>query len=257
MRRRPPTSERPSPNSIVIDIIVPTRTDAYFRRVVESLLYRGGFRDGQRRIIIGDNGLTERPSHPALQYVDIQRPFNFARAINACAAASDPRHDLLILNDDTRVSSFMFPIWVERALAWGREEGFGLISPRINGGVGNADQTRETPFGTFLQTRKPICFMAAAVSRHVWNQVGPLDERFTGYGCEDADYSRRVVEHGYKLGVAGWFAVEHGINGMVQSGTFQTVFSHEEYSKMGQRALRIYEEKWGPGPQLGAYELAT
>lgn len=240
----------------MIDVIIPTRTDEYFRRVVESLLYKGGFREGRRRIIIGDNGLSQRPAHPALRYVDIERPFNFAKAINICAAASDPTHDLLILNDDTRVETLMFPTVIELAIKWGREEGFGLISPRINGGVGNEDQRRQTPIGTILQTFKPICFMAAAVSRHVWNQVGPLDERFTGYGFEDADYSRRVVELGYKLGVAGWCSVEHGINGMVQSGTFQRVFSHEQYSQMGQRALRIFTEKWGAGPQLGEYECA-
>lgn len=241
----------------MLDILIPTRTDAYFRRIVEALLYRGGFADGHRRIIIGDNGLSQRPEHPALHYVDVARPFNFAVAINRCAAASDPTHDLLILNDDTMVNSFMFPVWVEMAIKWGMEEGYGLISPKIDGGVGNDDQRRTTKFPKFHQTYKPICFMAAAVSRHVWNQVGPLDEQFTGYGFEDADYSRRVVEHGYKLGVAGWFAVEHGVNGMAQSGTFQKVFDHATYSEMGQRALRIFERKWGKGPQLGAYECQS
>lgn len=238
----------------MLDVLIPTRTDAYFRRVVESLLYKGGFANGQRRIIIGDNGLSARPAHPALRYVDVGSPFNFSVAINRCAAASDPRHDLLILNDDTLVTEFMFPVKVELALEWGMEQGFGLISPRINGGVGNDDQRRTTTIGKFHQTYKPICFMAAAITRHVWNQVGRLDEQFTGYGFEDADYSRRVVETGYRLGVAGWFSVDHGINGMVQSGTFQKVFDHATYSAMGQRALRIFTTKWGHGPQLGTYE---
>lgn len=238
----------------MIDILIPTRTDEYFRRCVEALLYRGGFREGKRRIIIGDNGLSERPEHPALHYVDVPRPFNFAGAINRCAAASDPTHDLLILNDDTITHEFMFPIRVECAIRWGREEGFGLISPRIEGGVGNEDQRRQSSLGKFIQTFKPICFMAAAISRHVWNQVGQLDERFIGYGFDDADYSRRVVGLGYKLGVAGWFEVEHGLNGMVQSATYRTVHGDAEYAHMGQRAATIFREKWGDGPQLGSYE---
>lgn len=239
----------------MLDVLIPTRTDVYFGRVLDALLYHGGFGKGSsRRIIVGDNGLTERPAHPAVVYVDVPQPFNFARAINLCAAAAHPQHDLFVLNDDTLPTSFYFPVWVEHAIKWGMEQGYGLISPRIDGGVGNDDQRRETPLGTLLQTYRPICFIAAAIPRHVWNQVGPMDERFDGYGFEDCDMSRRVVEAGYRLGVAGWFAVEHGINGMVQGGTFQRIFNHDTYAEMGQRALRTFTAKWGRGLQLGDYE---
>jgi len=239
----------------VISVLIPSRTDAYLIRVLEALLYHGGFGVGsQRRIIVGDNGLAERPAHPSIVYVDVPQPFNFSQAINFCAAAAPSQHDLFILNDDALPTSFYFPVWVEHAIKWGMEQGFGLTGPRIEGGVGNDDQRQTTRLGTFLQTYKPICFMAAAIPRHVWDQIGPMDERYTGYGFDDADYCRRVVEAGYRLGVAGWFSVEHGINGMPQSGTFQRIYGHDTYSEMGQRAMRIFTDKWGSGPQLGDYE---
>jgi len=238
----------------VISVLIPSRTDAYLARALESLFWYGGFQGTGRRIIVGDNGLAERDPHPAIVYVDVPRPFNFARAINLCAAAADPTHDLLILNDDAHPLDFYFPVAIECALKWGREEGYGLLSPRIEGGVGNDDQRMKTPIGTIKQTFRSICFMAAAIPRHVWNEIGPLDERFDGYGCDDLDYSRRVVEAGYKLGVAGWTAVEHGFHDRIQSGTFLKVYGQQTYAEMGQRALKIFFDKWGEGPQLGEYE---
>lgn len=238
----------------MIDVLIPSRTDAYLARALDSLFWHGGFQGTGRRIIVGDNGLQERDPHPTITYVDIARPFNFARAINTCAAAADPTHDLLVLNDDAHPVSFAFPWAIECAIKWGREEGYGLLSPRIEGGVGNDDQRTTTPIGTIRQTYRSICFMAAVIPRHVWNQIGPLDERFDQYGCDDLDYSRRVVEAGYKLGVAGWVAVEHGFKDQVQSGTYLREFDHQTYTNMGQRALRIFFEKWGEGPQLGKYE---
>lgn len=237
----------------MISVLIPSRTDAYLARALDSLFWHGGFQGTGRRIIVGDNGLTERPAHPSIVYVDVPQPFNFSGAINRCAAAAPPMHDLFILNDDAHPTSFYFPVSLECGLRWGMEQGFGLIGPRIIGGVGNEDQQQHTPIGTFLQTYRPVCFMAAAIPRHVWNQIGPMDERYTGYGCDDADYCRRVVDAGYKLGIAGWCSVEHGVPGLVQSGTFRRIFRDEEYSTMGQRAMRIFEDKWGKGPQLGEY----
>lgn len=238
----------------MLDVLIPTRTDAYLDRALEALFWHGGFQGTGRRIIVGDNGLAERPQHPTLVYVDVPRPFNFAQAINLCAAAAHPQHDLFILNDDAHPLDFYFPVQMECAIKWGIEAGYGLISPRIEGGVGNDDQRRSTPIGTFVQTYRAICFMAAAIPRVVWNEIGGLDERFDAYGCDDLDYSRRVVEAGYKLGVAGWVSVEHGFKDRVQSGTYLQVYDHQTWAQMGQRALKIFFSKWGEGPQLGSYE---
>ncbi len=190
----------------MLDVLIPSRTDTYLARALDSLFWHGGFQGTGRRIIVGDNGLEAREEHPTVTYVDIPRPFNFARAINLCAAAADPTHDLFVLNDDAHPLDFYFPVGVECAIRWGLEEGYGLLSPRIEGGVGNEDQRMKTPIGTIHPTYTTICFMAAIIPRVIWNKIGLMDERFTGYGCEDADYCRRVVEAGYKLGVAGWWA---------------------------------------------------
>lgn len=238
----------------MIDVLIPSRTVEYLDRALNSLFWHGGFQGTGRRIIVGDNGLVAREEHPTITYVDVPQPFNFARAINLCAAAADPTHDLVVLNDDAHPLDFQFPVSVECAIKWGRDEGYGLLSARIEGGVGNDDQRRKTPIGTIFQTYRSICFMAAIIPRHVWNQIGPLDERFDQYGCDDLDYSRRVVEAGYKLGVVGWTAVEHGFHGQVQSGTYLRQFGHDTYAYMGQRALQIFHDKWGSGPQLGRYE---
>src|SRR5438445_36109 len=69
----------------------------------------------------------------------------------------------------------------------------------------------------------------------------------------NADYSRREVEAGHRLSSAWRFTVEHEINRMVQSGTFQRVFNHDTYSEMAAGAADIRGEV-GEGTQLGRYE---
>jgi GT2 family glycosyltransferase len=121
--------------------------------------------------------------------------------------------------------------------------------------VGNPDQARWAPPGEYFTTRTTLCFIAVVIPRRVWDEAGPMDERFTAYGCDDADAGRRVVEAGYQLGVMGWLAVRHGIpeEGIAAHGTYRQRYKLAEHARLGQEALRIFADKWGGGPQLGAY----
>lgn len=239
----------------MIDLVILSRTDEYLERLAKSL-YPSPFRWTSRRIIVGDNGLSRefRRTWSSFKYVNIPDPFNFASAVNRCVQATHPDHDLVIMNDDTKVVDWLFPFEIESSLSLARLKHIGLYSPRILGGVGNSDQRRESKPGQFIRTQTSICFICAVIPRHVWTEIGELDERYQGYGFEDADYSRRVVDAGYNLGVAGWIELEHGFGEFAHSSTFQRVFDKDTYANMGQVAMKTFERKWGRGPQLGDYE---
>lgn len=236
-------------------MVVLSRTDEYLERLAVSL-WPSPFRWQKRRIIVGDNGLSAafRRRWPHFRYVSIPDPFNFAGAVNRCVAQSWPDRDLVVINDDTRIVDWLFPFAIESAIETARRERIGLFSPQILGGVGNGDQRLESEPGIFIKTLIPICFVCAVIPREVWTTVGELDESFRGYGFEDADFSRRVVEAGYRLGVAGWIQVEHGFGDFPHSSTFRRVYDDATYAEMGQRSLTRFTEKWGRGPQLGHYE---
>ena len=55
-----------------------------------------------------------------------------------------------------------------------------------------------------------LVFICVFLPRELREAAGPLDERFTGYGFEDDDYSRRVLRAGYPLSVFDGCVVEHG-----------------------------------------------
>lgn len=239
----------------MINVVIPTKTDEYLDTLLSSLISANSYQfleynDGHQ-IVVGDNGLSKpcRNSYGRIRFVDIENPFIFSKAINKCIERTDVYSDIMIFNDDVEIVSRKLFDKVERLLEDPDFKDYGLISLHIlPGGAGNKDQCNEVPEDSIIETRNPVCFIAAVIRRDVWNTVGKLDERFTGYGFEDTDYSRRVVEAGWKLGVTGAGSVRHK-----SSGTFKPMYGPSKHREMFYEAERIFIDKWGEGPQLGRY----
>lgn len=245
----------------MISIVIPSRTDAFLNRALTSIerSQPGAVVGGAWHIVVGDNGLSEatRAAYPKVRFVPVPDPFVFARSINLCVAQAGEDDDLLILNDDTEVLSPNFLVELEKALAQKSNWSYGILSPEIVGGVGNPDQMwKGTDRVGVTKTGITICFLAAVVRRELWESIGPLDERFTGYGCEDSDQCRRAVEDGWSLGVIGGIRVAHGVEalGLTMGGTFASRYGPVEHTRLSEKARAIFEAKWGPGPELGSYQ---
>lgn len=174
----------------MLAIIILSKTDAYINRLLASMEKSQFDFIKKASVIVGDNGLSEatRTLHHKVKYITIPEPFVFAKAVNLCVAAAPKKSDILVMNDDTEIMTPKFVDKLEAALADPRSEPYGVLSPKITGGAGNTDMMKEIAEGDFVQTQKPVCFIAALIRRKVWNQVGGLDERYTGYGWEDTDY---------------------------------------------------------------------
>lgn len=244
----------------MIAILTPSKTDTYIDRLVASLdrSEPNLKRPTRYRLIVGDNGLTEacRARHPTVEFVNVPRPFVFSKAVNLCAEKA-AGCDLLVMNDDAAMASGGAIKVLEDVARRVTSPTFGILSARIDGGAGNEDQMQIVPPGEIRLTRKCVCFIAALIPAHIWSQIGPLDERFEGYGWEDTDYCRRVVEAGYSLGIIGAVVATHGYRDMAISGTFRPTFGLEKQTQLYHQNRELFEAKWGDGPQLGVYGSQT
>jgi GT2 family glycosyltransferase len=84
-----------------------------------------------------------------------------------------------------------------------------------------------------------LAMFCVALRRSVFEEVGPLDERF-GIGMfEDDDYTRRVRESGYKVACTRDSFIHHF--GRASFGKLDA----RVYRELFERNRRLYEEKWG------------
>lgn len=238
----------------MLTIIIPSRTDRLLTNLLTSLGESSPAAPYQ--LLVADNGLSKemRSSFTAAQYISIRDPFCFARAVNACARVASPTNDLVIMNDDVIIESRYFIERVQAALKAGKRQGYGILSPVTRGGVGNADQAWELSQKEVRTTYGTICFITAIIPRYIWNTVGDLDERFAGmYGMEDVDYSRRVTEAGFRLGVSGAGVIRHGDGVNPFSSTFRDRYGTKKLANMSADAGRVFTRKWGAGHRMGTY----
>lgn len=234
-----------------VAVLIPSRTDEYLDRCLKSLHDEqpGSLLDAP--VIVGDNGISPhcRTSWEqfGVTFVDVRRPFVFAQAINTCAANAPLNADLLILNDDTTMVTRDWLTILQGLLDDTRStylERYGMLSLMIDGGVGNEDQkVRSRPL-LVQESPRVICFVAVVVPRAVWDVVGPLDERFTGYGYDDNDYNIRVRRAGFKCGVLGAVTVTHGVAGYAHSSTYAKVHGPAGWDSLYNLNREIFGAKY-------------
>lgn len=159
------------------------------------------------RLILVDQATTTPEAKAVLAsakergHIVFRAPENrsFSNGNNLGAGLGDAKF-LVFLNDDALVTEN----WDGALIQDCSEKGVGLVGARSNfaGGV-QADMRfkGEPPY---------LVFVCVALRREVWNAVGPMDEEnFTGFSCEDLDYSWRVQKAGYKLKVSDACYVLH------------------------------------------------
>ena len=158
---------------------------------------------------------------------------------------------LVLLNNDTYVT----PGWARTLFRHlQRDTTIGLIGPVTNN-IGNeariqiAYESMDQMIGvsqahvrqrlgqTFpLHTAAFFCVM---FSRHVYEQVGPLDEVFGRGFFEDDDYCRRIEQIGLRIACAEDVFIHHHL-----SASFSKLRSADRQALFDQNKL-IYEKKWG------------
>lgn len=163
-------------------------------------------------IIVVDDGARPKaePHLPGLTWVAGAKPFVFSRNANLgiTAAASD----VILLNDDALLlTAGGFTRLIEQAQTTAN---VGVCSAAVQGLVGNPRQLRVLPTnprpanGVRFEPQH-LAFVSVFLPWAVYQHVGPLDERFIGYGFDDNDYCERVKAAGYRLGIWDGCVVDH------------------------------------------------
>jgi GT2 family glycosyltransferase len=182
-------------------------------RASDIIVVDDGARAGLAQPVWQDHPLERR--FPDVQWVDGIKPFVYARNINVGIAAAG-REDVLLMGDDVRfITGSLWDLAREASVA-----GLGACSAGVVGTVCNPNQHpvycrcergggRMHVHPDIRPELRMLAFVCVYIPRRTLDQIGPLDERFAGYGYDDNDYCRRIVEAGGKLGVSDAAVVEH------------------------------------------------
>ena len=168
------------------------------------------------RIIVVDDGALAGIRVPEvsrdwlpLARVEGVKPFCYARNINLGIAAAGT-DDVILLNDDALLTTPMgfTRLWQQAK----KRPQYGIIAPACNN-VGNPLQNLVPELAgndAVRDERRTLCFTCVLIPRRVLEIVGPLDERFVDYGMDDDDYSLRVRNAGFRLGIFDGCYMDHG-----------------------------------------------
>ncbi len=192
-------------------------------------------------IIVVDDGIENFTERMA-QVIDVHRivgirPFVFARNANlGLRYAFDMLEDdhAILLNDDALLKTRQgFTRLIEQHRS---RPHFGIVSAATNY-VGNKNQMQRDGQNIRREERM-LCFVCVSISRLLFRAIGPLDERFVGYGFEDDDYSKRARLANYRLGVFDPCFVDHAhLRSTFRGAQYPTqAFNHNR---------QLYEAKYG------------
>jgi hypothetical protein len=173
---------------------------------------------------------------PLLTWVNGEKPFQFSRNANiGMRAAGDA--DVILCCDDAILQT-------SRGFSWMQQEGrhVGVTSASIKGVVANDNQKVAPKFthGHMRPELDHLCFICVLIPSRTLRLVGEMDERFTGYGYEDNDYSRRVREEHGSLWVFSGCVVEHES----QPSVWRT---DRDITPLLEHNRKLYLDKWGQG----------
>jgi len=183
-----------------LSVIIPSKSDSNLYACIDAVRRF----DPLVRVIVIDDGLALSLVGPEVRFIRGDKPFVYSRNVNLGIQAAG-RDDVILLNDDALLRTPGGLSLLQNAARENPE--LGLVASTCNN-VGNPAQwpqdvgLREDP--------RMVCFVCVLIPRRTIDKVGLLDERYTGYGVEDDDYSLRVRNAGLKIGIHDGCYVDHG-----------------------------------------------
>ncbi|WP_271810133.1 glycosyltransferase [Clostridium beijerinckii] len=206
-------------------IIILTYNNIDYNRIcIESI--RKYTATGTYEIIIVDNNSTDGTREWLKEQNDIKLILNdenvgFPRGCNLGIEEAEKDNDILLLNNDTKVS----PRWLDNLkICLYSDESIGAVGPITNNcsnyqGINvpyiTIDNMIEFASNNNVSTpkrweQKPrLIAFCMLIKRTVIDNIGNLDERFTPGNFEDDDLCMRIIDAGYKLMVCNDSFIHH------------------------------------------------
>ena len=209
-------------------VVIPSKDPGKVRGCIDSLLCAQPDIKPEQIVVVSDGlPLRLRWELRGVRWVRGTRPFVFARAINAGAEAADPESDIVILGDDVRIDT----VGAFDKLAL-ESVGAAAVAPVVSGVCGQVAQRTTSP----SPRADWLTFICAYIPREAWNAIGPLDERFVGYGYDDVDWCLRASKHGPCV-VSTSVSVTH-----LQDSSYR---SQDGWQVLYAQNRERFEDKWG------------
>lgn len=215
-------------------VVIPSANPANLISCVRSLLAAEPELSPQEIIVIDDGARAgAEASLPAVHWITGITPFIFAR--NSNLGITMAGRDVVLMNDDANlITPRGFSLLSEETL---RRAEIGICSVGVRGAVGNPRQIA-TATPSFRYEPRTIAFVCVFLPWSTYAALGPLDERFVGYGFEDNDYCTRVTGAGLKIGVWDGCVVDHAEHPSV----FRT---RPNITALFEQNRQLYRSKWG------------
>lgn len=216
-------------------IVIPSARPENLIACVRSIVKNEPALNPERIIVIDDGALAGAQRElPKVTWVPGQKPFVYSRAINSGVRWAPG--DVILLNDDAVLETKFGLTSLSYALR--TEENVGVCSAAIEGFVGNQNQ-RDQKCLTLRPEREVLVFICVYIPRSTITKVGDLDERFVGYGWDDNDYCKRVLQEDLRLVIYDGCVVRHGEN--KATSTFR---SRPDIDDLHTLNRELFLEKW-------------
>jgi len=236
----PPTVQEDVPLSATGVTVV---TLSYYKDIFERLRVSLETHEPEARKVIVTSGDQDGAEYENWLAVPGDIPFSFPSAANIGFLAAG-RDDVLLVNDDCQLTEPM--VGILQGLCK-QNPSIGLLSPQVDGDVGNHLQSARMPITSPLTfSKQRLCFVCMYFPRTTIDRVGMLDEQFSGYGCDDSDYCMRVQRAGLQLAVTPLVRVKHGGFGELKcSSTFLRNMTTDEWKVSSLQMQDLLQRKWG------------
>ena len=173
----------------------------------------------------------------------------FAKANNQGLSAAEGEYYVL-LNNDVIVP----PGWLSRLLKYLQDPQVGMVGP-VTSFAGN-EALVDIPYHTLAEMESfasqtaweyenqagdigVLAMYCVAMRREVYQQIGPLDERFGAGMFEDDDYAVRARECGLRLLCARDAFIHH-----FGKASFNKLIQNNTYDQLFETNREIFEKKW-------------
>jgi GT2 family glycosyltransferase len=237
-------------------VIVTWNNLGYTRQCIESLLADQTWPN--KKLIVVDNASTDgtveyltdlSEENENVLFIANRENLGFAAGNNIGFKHLDDSEYVVLLNNDTVVPKG----WLANLLKHLRNPEIGAVGPVTNS-IGN-EAMIEVPYtdvkemerfaqaytaaheGEFFEIGV-LAMYCMAMRREVFDQIGPLDERFGVGMFEDDDYARRLREKGFRIICAEDAFVHHW-----GRASFSKL-DNAEYTQIFEKNLALFEEKW-------------